>query len=100
MQSIIRRIFIIADDKRNNKLIYDKLQRRKENTYDWKQIIKRKKLLNEFFIFQMYPYSLLESGEKRLRVMRIKTERKKKGFSEAEFQLLHPLKIERNIRIP
>lgn len=98
MQSIIRRIFIIADDKRNNKLIYDKLQRRKENTYDWKQIIKRKKLLNEFFIFEMY--SLLESGEKRLRVMRIKTERKKKGFSEAEFQLLHPLKIERNIRIP
>ena len=98
MQSIIRRIFIIADDKRNNKLIYDKLQRRKENTYDWKQIIKRKKLLNELFIFEMY--SLLESGEKRLRVMRIKTERKKKGFSEAEFQLLHPLKIERNIRIP
>lgn len=44
---------------------------------------------------------ILESGEKTMKTNeRNEYKKEEKRFSEAEFQLLHPLKIERNIRIP
>lgn len=42
---------------------------------------------------------ILESGEKTMKTTRNEYKKEEKRFSEAEFQLLHPLKIERNIRI-